>query len=200
MVQIIKDDIRKSIMEAGKMEFLEHGFERASIRNIAFRAGVSKSNIYNYFKNKDDLFVSILKPTMEKIQQAVDSKLTEYVNGHAQEYIESGQSEIVDAAMKFVFDNRDECILLMYRADGSSYANFTEYIKDIYTDILTSWLNAVEKGGEVSRLFLEAVASFYVNTIGEIIIKNKKPAEAMQYLKEFQPFMHGGWKAVLDLE
>jgi AcrR family transcriptional regulator len=59
-MQIQKTDIRKVILEVSRKEFLEHGFKDASMRTIAKKSGVSLGNIYNYFKNKNEIFTQIL--------------------------------------------------------------------------------------------------------------------------------------------
>ncbi len=41
--------------------FLEEGFAAASMATIAARVGGSKGTLYNYFKNKDELFVAYVR-------------------------------------------------------------------------------------------------------------------------------------------
>ena len=47
-------------MNAACAEFGEHGFARAKMRSIAERVGVSASNPYTYFPNKDSLFCALV--------------------------------------------------------------------------------------------------------------------------------------------
>ena len=49
-------ELDKPIIEAAKMEFLQNGFQSASIGNIAKRAGVTTGAIYTRYKGKDELF------------------------------------------------------------------------------------------------------------------------------------------------
>ncbi|WP_312613369.1 helix-turn-helix domain-containing protein [Oscillibacter sp.] len=44
-------------MRAAIHEFIENGFERAKIADIAQHAGVAKGSIYQYFEDKKELFV-----------------------------------------------------------------------------------------------------------------------------------------------
>lgn len=46
---------RAAIIKSAIAEFLEHGFERASIEDIAQRAGVAKQTIYAHFSSKAGL-------------------------------------------------------------------------------------------------------------------------------------------------
>lgn len=46
-----------AIMQAAVAEFLQKGFEKASVDNIARRGGVSKGCIYHHFHGKDEIFL-----------------------------------------------------------------------------------------------------------------------------------------------
>jgi TetR/AcrR family fatty acid metabolism transcriptional regulator len=50
---------RESIIQAAIEVFSKKGFQAAGISEIAQRAGVADGTIYQYFKNKEDLFFSI---------------------------------------------------------------------------------------------------------------------------------------------
>lgn len=49
------------IIRAAYSEFLECGFQKASLHKIAEKADVTTGAIYTRYKNKDALFVSLLK-------------------------------------------------------------------------------------------------------------------------------------------
>lgn len=46
----------KRVIEAASQQFLEQGYERASMEAVAQASGVSKMTLYNYFPSKDALF------------------------------------------------------------------------------------------------------------------------------------------------
>jgi AcrR family transcriptional regulator len=49
---------RRAILEAASATFAESGYEQATIRTIAARAGVDPSLIHHHFGSKEDLFVA----------------------------------------------------------------------------------------------------------------------------------------------
>lgn len=67
------DQRKTQILSAAALVFARKGFERATIADIAKQAGVAEGSIYNYFKNKGDLLVSLpqqmLRPTIESLRQ-----------------------------------------------------------------------------------------------------------------------------------
>lgn len=54
------------ILQAASDLFTTQGFHGTSTREIAAKAGVSLGNIYNYFGNKEELFVSLLESREEE--------------------------------------------------------------------------------------------------------------------------------------
>lgn len=65
-MQHTKEEIRNRILEAAEIEFDENGYAGASIRKIVTRAGTSLGNLYRYYANKEELFLSIVGPVMEE--------------------------------------------------------------------------------------------------------------------------------------
>ena len=57
----MKEELRVKILEVAEKEFLENGFDKASLRNIAKCSGTTIGNIYHYFDNKEALFTALVK-------------------------------------------------------------------------------------------------------------------------------------------
>jgi len=51
---------RRQIVHGARTIFLQHGFDAASMNDIARAAGVSKGTLYVYFDNKEQLFEAIV--------------------------------------------------------------------------------------------------------------------------------------------
>src|SRR5512139_3638971 len=49
---------RRNILGGARQVFAEQGYERATVDQIAARAGVSKATVYNHFADKKALFVA----------------------------------------------------------------------------------------------------------------------------------------------
>ena len=63
-----KDDLAiDKIMECAKTEFLEKGFEGASMRKVAENAGYTTGMLYGRFADKGELFKAIVKASAEKL-------------------------------------------------------------------------------------------------------------------------------------
>ncbi|SEM29336.1 transcriptional regulator, TetR family [Syntrophus gentianae] len=70
-----KDLRRKQIIEAAIEVFGNNSFKEASISEIAQRAKIAEGTIYQYFKNKEDLFFSIPAEMIEEFWDELDLHL-----------------------------------------------------------------------------------------------------------------------------
>lgn len=66
-----RGEVRQKILDAGLELFAEKGYEAASIRDIADKAGVTVPNIYYYFKDKDGLYQAVLAIAADEIFNTV---------------------------------------------------------------------------------------------------------------------------------
>ena len=59
-----REEIRKKIVDEAFTVFMEKGFEKTTMDDIAARLGVTKPAIYRYYKNKEELFLSSVTESM----------------------------------------------------------------------------------------------------------------------------------------
>ena len=57
----VSEETRAKLIQAAKDEFEENGFQKASLRKICARAGVTTGALYFFFEGKDDLFSTIVE-------------------------------------------------------------------------------------------------------------------------------------------
>jgi len=62
----------KDITDAARAVFLKKGYQNASVEEIAQKAELSKGAVYFYFKNKDELYVSLMIPMIERLRQQLE--------------------------------------------------------------------------------------------------------------------------------
>ncbi|MDZ7626986.1 MAG: TetR/AcrR family transcriptional regulator [Parvularculaceae bacterium] len=56
-----------AIVDAARRTFLVHGYDGASMDEIALAAGVSKRTVYNRFRSKEDLFAATIEESCRRI-------------------------------------------------------------------------------------------------------------------------------------
>lgn len=65
-------ETRDRILQAAVGVFSRDGFDRSSVKSIAMDAGVAVGSIYNHFRNKDDLLISIFEDEFRQRMALLD--------------------------------------------------------------------------------------------------------------------------------
>lgn len=63
----------QAILAAAQSLFAEKGFDAVSMSAIARLANTSKPNIYHHFKNKDELYLAVMKTAVQRTSILLDS-------------------------------------------------------------------------------------------------------------------------------
>ena len=105
--KVPKDKRIEEIVQASVDEFLENGFENASMEAIARRAGLSKGGLYHHFKSKDEILLhasrKLNEPVARMMQEALKKTsacqgLTWYIKNYL-EYWYGHERELVFYSM-----------------------------------------------------------------------------------------------------
>jgi AcrR family transcriptional regulator len=95
---------RQKILDAAYALFIEQGFAATSMRQIAERAGLALSSIYNHFPSKDVLFEVVILERhpfhriLPLLSQTAGHSAEEFVRGGAQKLVDelSGQPDFLN--------------------------------------------------------------------------------------------------------
>ena len=72
-----KTDTHNKLLPCIKQEFLEHGYEKASMQNIARRAGITAAGIYRHFPSKEAMFTAMVEPVTSDFLKMCDVSMEE---------------------------------------------------------------------------------------------------------------------------
>ncbi|MGM9924566.1 MAG: TetR/AcrR family transcriptional regulator [Bacillus sp. (in: firmicutes)] len=65
----------KQIIEAAVVVIAKYGYHQAQVSKIAKQAGVADGTIYLYFKNKEDILISVFQEKMGEIVEKIEGEL-----------------------------------------------------------------------------------------------------------------------------
>jgi AcrR family transcriptional regulator len=71
----IADDKRERLLREAARLFAERGFNQTDMAQLASRAGVAKGSIYNYFENKEDLYLYVCRDGMRRSREAIYGRM-----------------------------------------------------------------------------------------------------------------------------
>jgi AcrR family transcriptional regulator len=73
--QVVRDAKSNLILDAACKVFAEKGYHETRLDDIAATAGFSKASLYNYYEDKESIFLNILVRMHEKIIEALKGEL-----------------------------------------------------------------------------------------------------------------------------
>lgn len=65
------NDMEKNILMVSTELFINQGYDKTTIRQIAEAAGIGRGHLYYYFKKKEDILIHIFKEVINKIYDSV---------------------------------------------------------------------------------------------------------------------------------
>lgn len=130
MKQGVEYEKRERLIEAAKVEFQEKGYNKASLRNICARAGVTTGALYFFFEGKADLFAEIVNGPIEGMKAMLVKHFQEdraYMEQHTSiEEIDMDHSELSDMLVDYTYRNYDSFMLLITASENTVYENFVD--------------------------------------------------------------------------
>ena len=202
-MNVLKDDKYKSILSAARKEFISKGFKDASMRTIARNANVGLSNIYNYFQNKDEIFVAIVKPAKDKLFTFVTEQ-------HKEEYLDLNRmspfghdEKAIEHYIELIYTYKNEYRLLLYRSQGSSLEGFRDMLADHMTHVSYDFMEMEKKhypnANEISHFFIHTMSSWMVSILGEIVTHELERKKIHEFFREYFRFSFTGWRELVGI-
>lgn len=204
-MQVKKREIKKKILHTARTEFDIRGFEKSTMRSIANKSSITTSNIYNYFKSKDKLFIEIVEPTLSKISLALTDMENQRYCRDIDLLSHESMKNHFEQAIQFIDHHRQDLNLILFKSYGSSIQNFKEQFINRYSEIYIKQLKFLEKTGSqlntrISRFFLHNLCSLYTNIVVEIVMHDISYKKMREYSKEFLTFAFNGQRALIGLK
>lgn len=92
---------RDRILEAASSEFADKGYQRASLNTIIKRVGISKGSLYQYFKNKEALFLYVFEHFTALAKQSVKESVSKTSRASLMAQI----TQVLWAGIRFINNN-----------------------------------------------------------------------------------------------
>ena len=194
------------VKKAIKEEFLEKGYEDASIRSIGARAGMTSAGLYRHFADKEAMFAAMVEPLINSIKS--------WTGRHTSmkyDFVDRGMSKdeifgetFIDMVKDVILPRRDEFVLLMTRSNGTKYENFIhDYVEENQKKFMGAITFLKEKGypvKDISEGELHMLLSAYLTACFEPIIHDFDDAKVLKYLNTVREFFMPGWLKIMGVK
>lgn len=197
----VKDPtLDRKIITAATEEFLEAGFQGASLRQIAKRANLSTGALYTRYKGKDDLFCSIIKDLLSEINHEFEPMRQTYMNAQKANDLDT----ILDAIrqeekiyQQILLNHYDQCILFFCKSDGSTVQAQLEQFMTYKAKETVAYLNTISKK-ELNANAIEMLMFEQFYCYRTLLQKNLKKEDALSCLELVEHFHEAGWRRLLE--
>ncbi|WP_107657791.1 TetR/AcrR family transcriptional regulator [Nocardia suismassiliense] len=163
-----------AILTAAQELFAERGYERATVRDIATRAGVNQALLFRYFGNKDELFRAAIADQGRRTLEAgaVDGLLSRLLARALEPAGSVAQGQWLQAALRS--SGHDEGVSAIRRELGDEYVRALSTLSDdpdseLYADLLLAWLLGIGLMRSVHRR--EPLASADPTTVARHVLR-----------------------------
>lgn len=115
------------ILESARHEFLDKGFEKASLKTICDGAGVTTGALYKRYAGKEELFAAVVAETVADLEEILGEKRIEDFSEVSDETLIKAWDMDVEYMMwwfRFLFDRYEGFVLLLQCSEGTRYAHF----------------------------------------------------------------------------
>ena len=199
-----KTETHRKILPAAMEEFLEKGFEGATMRGIAEKAGITAAGLYRHFFDKEAMFSALVDPVLEECRRWAEGRKQQDYDFLVQDQLDTmwdGQGEL--QIIELLYAHFQEFKLLLCCSAGTKYMSFLHDCTMMQQKETFAYLEAARQKGvpvrEVDPLELHLLMTAYTNAIFEVVVHDFSREQALHYIKTLQEFFYPGWRAVLGL-
>ena len=187
------------IHAAAKEEFLQKGFQKASLRNIVKQAGVTTGAFYGYYESKEALFDALVCEYYEHVMGEYQATLEAFAELPPQE--QSEQMDKLSGDCMKETEHRDAFHLLLQCAEGTRYGAMVDDAVALEEDATHRYYEVLGKLGHpvphIDARLEHILVTGMMNAYFEIVRHDMPLPDAMRYLEELHAFYIAGWMKIM---
>ena len=196
----MKDNIeyekRTLLIKAAKKEFKEKGYNKASLRSICAKAGVTTGALYFFFENKAELFSAIVDQPIKGLKKLLidhfkeDGEYMEHLD--SMENMEMDHSDLSDMLVEYIYKYYDSFVLLLTASENTVYDNcIDEFVK--LTETAMPIMMAGLKGYTYDDYMSHWMSHITVDAFVNVIKHDTDVEKAKVKLRKIMNYLIQGW-------
>ena len=188
------------VLAAAREEFLAYGFEKASMRHVGERCGLTAAGLYRHCRDKADLFDLLVAPAIGQLNAWMEDHLARYLTAVREDGTLQWQDSWIDMMREVVYPHAEEYRLLLTCSSGTKYESFLHDLTQAAQERTLQYLPVLRENGLAVREFspreLHQLYSAYVTALFEPVIHRYPQDEALRCLETVEAFFLPGWKTL----
>ena len=189
MRQVKKEELKNDIIEAAKNEFLNKGYEGASMRQIADKAHTTLGNLYNYFTNKEELLGVVLSPSIKSLNKLVEVHLNEEIKVHSLEEVDEALKQFGnffdESDFRYFMDER---IIILFDLKSTRYKEKRDWFLIKFKQHMAWHLNI----DDFDSPYIDIITNMFIDCIRHVLDKHQDlEMQKEEFLKVFKMLCTG---------
>ena len=192
------------IIPCAKKEFLDKGFERASMRTIAGNADISAAGLYRHFESKEAMFEALVLPSLKGIKElllSIRGAFSELPGDMQKKVVNTYSNDKFPLFIEYIYDHFDAFKLLTTCASGTPYADFIHEIVEIDVEYNLKFIEATGndalRSGRCTQELMHILSSAFYSGIFEVVIHDMNRKDADNHIERLRSFFAAGWNSIL---
>ena len=195
------------LLQCARDEFMEMGFQEASLRVIAAKADTSTGAVYTRFGDKEGLFHALVDETVDTLvgwMQDGQQEFAEIPSEEQQDTVFTYKPEVWEQMVDYIYDHWDVFRLLVRCADIDCYENMLHRIIDLEVEYTNKFINATDNdaipSGRLTPMMIHILSNAWYSGLFEIVRHDMKKEEAVPYVQKLRRFFMHGWADLLGMK
>lgn len=196
-------ETKNKLLASARTEFLEKGYIGASLRNICRNAGVTTGALYFFFKDKADLYESLVKDTVNTIYTVMKEHFAgEHEQAeagafnHVAEVDASKDVEDTKRVIHFMYEHRDEVLMLLTKSQGSPYEGVLDRFIETAENHLRNMAGQMEKAcpdKKIDDRLIHWLSHQQIEMFVYMITHIEDERQAVKFMEQSVSYMVAGW-------
>lgn len=199
-------ETKKNLLASAKTEFLEKGYMQASLRNICKNAGVTTGALYFFFKDKEDLFASLVEEPLNDLYKMMQEHYLDEIeqadSGEVMMHDISQDIEIARQVIGYMYRYHDAFQLLLEKSQGSRFENFVDCFVEISEEHFRVMADAMAKqtGREpVEDYIIHWLTHVLIDIFMHMMTHEASEKDAEKYVETMVRCLVAGWMDMFRL-
>ena len=190
--------VSKRLIEVAKKEFLENGFEGASIRTIAREAQTSPRAVYTRFENKEELFSAVIEPVYSDFIKMFKNDKIIYWERARQKDFSTNPENFYLRYLDYAYQHKEQFFLILKQSKGTRFENFTQYLCQIDLTELNKQLPELLEDfkkyqkDKSTKLFLSTITYSFYDALFAPLVHGVELEIAKTYITKLSRFYNDG--------
>lgn len=190
----------EKIIRAAMDEFSEFGYDKASMRRIGQRCGLTAAALYRHFDSKEAMFEALVEPAVTDMKKWLEAHAAADIKGGADPEMMWNSVE-VDMMRELIYPRMDEFSMIINKAKGSKYEDFLNELVTDHQERLMPHLRMLRDAGykvrDISEDELHMLITAYCSALFEPVAHGYSLENAFKYLSTVEEFFMPGWKNLM---